>query len=550
MQGPGVSVAGLLRAVAPGEVESAPAGRLEALLDAVFLAEAGWDPGTGLLLPPADHPLLGWPVCRVPDCANDALNYGRICAGCRLYQRRHSLTDEQLVTGSRLRCRPQRLGGCTVPGCPRPWTSNAVALCEAHGRQRKSWGIAVEEFIASAQAVPLPSFGRCEVIACRRERPFPGVVYCDAHYRRLQHLPASRAGLDEATWRAVESAVPNGPGEVNMRGLPPLVAAEILYGLQQRTRDGFKTRMGTLRRLCDRLRRHQVRSVTEAPAWGDKIERGILNTITAHVLAAAATPDTEVARDVWRLRVFGMHGAELDFRPVTQPWLREAGKRWAASDLPGRRGTGHSIASVLRAHVAAVTSLSESLRGGRSDHGDNPALLGRADIDHFVLRQQYLQNTGSSSGYTRERNCRMTRIVLTGARGIGLMRPGGPTAGLREDFTLGRSDMPAHPQPAEPCRDLPPQIMRQLCERLAELEGPVRVAVELLIDTGRRPAEICGLAWDCLARDDDGSPVLVYDNRKPTGMAGACRSARSPRRSSPSRRNEPGTGTRTRRRAS
>jgi integrase len=272
--------------------------------------------------------------------------------------------------------------------------------------------------------------------------------------------------------------------------------------------------MGTLRRLCDRLRRHQVRSVTEAPAWGDKIERGILNTITAHVLAAAATPDTEVARDVWRLRVFGMHGAELDFRPVTQPWLREAAKRWAASDLPGRRGTGHGIASVLRAHVAAVTSLSESLRGGRSDHGDNPALLGRADIDHFVLRQQYLQNTGSSSGYTRERNCRMTRIVLTGARGIGLMRPGGPTAGLREDFTLGRSDMPAHPQPAEPCRDLPPQIMRQLCERLAELEGPVRVAVELLIDTGRRPAEICGLAWDCLARDDDGSPVLVYDNCK------------------------------------
>jgi Phage integrase family len=42
----------------------------------------------------------------------------------------------------------------------------------------------------------------------------------------------------------------------------------------------------------------------------------------------------------------------------------------------------------------------------------------------------------------------------------------------------------------------------------------VQVAVELLIDTGRRPAEICGLAWDCLARDDDGSPVLVYDNRK------------------------------------
>ena len=32
--------------------------------------------------------------------------------------------------------------------------------------------------------------------------------------------------------------------------------------------------------------------------------------------------------------------------------------------------------------------------------------------------------------------------------------------------------------------------------------------------TGRRPAEICTLEWDCLARDADGTPVLVYDNSK------------------------------------
>ena len=42
----------------------------------------------------------------------------------------------------------------------------------------------------------------------------------------------------------------------------------------------------------------------------------------------------------------------------------------------------------------------------------------------------------------------------------------------------------------------------------------MRAAVELAIDTGRRPEEICELAFDCLARDDDGLPVLVYDNHK------------------------------------
>ena len=52
--------------------------------------------------------------------------------------------------------------------------------------------------------------------------------------------------------------------------------------------------------------------------------------------------------------------------------------------------------------------------------------------------------------------------------------------------------------------------MRQLCGHLPELEEIIssretRVAVELLIDTGRRPAEICTLDWDCLARDADGT---------------------------------------------
>ncbi len=42
----------------------------------------------------------------------------------------------------------------------------------------------------------------------------------------------------------------------------------------------------------------------------------------------------------------------------------------------------------------------------------------------------------------------------------------------------------------------------------------MRTAAELAIDTGRRPEEIAALAFDCLARDDDGAPVLVYDNHK------------------------------------
>ena len=61
--------------------------------------------------------------------------------------------------------------------------------------------------------------------------------------------------------------------------------------------------------------------------------------------------------------------------------------------------------------------------------------------------------------------------------------------------------------------------MAQLCAQLPLLEyGPsgreIRVAVELLTDTGRRPQEILRLPLDCLTRDPDGAAVLVYDNHK------------------------------------
>ena len=42
----------------------------------------------------------------------------------------------------------------------------------------------------------------------------------------------------------------------------------------------------------------------------------------------------------------------------------------------------------------------------------------------------------------------------------------------------------------------------------------LRLAVELLMDTGRRPEEICGLTLDCLTRDTQDKPVLVYENVK------------------------------------
>jgi integrase len=104
-------------------------------------------------------------------------------------------------------------------------------------------------------------------------------------------------------------------------------------------------------------------------------------------------------------------------------------------------------------------------------------------------------------------------------RALALTRPGGPAAGLAGDVTLTAGDVPIKPEDPEPNRDLLVEIMAQLCAQLPILEESiscreVRVAVELIIDTGRRPDEIRALRWDCLEYDPDRSPFLAHDNHK------------------------------------
>ena len=301
--------------------------------------------------------------------------------------------------------------------------------------------------------------------------------------------------------------------------MPALVIAQVLFGLQQRCRlDGVKTKEAQLRAFCNELRRQQVSTIGDHVLVADPkgSYQAVVNSLITHAGRALSTPDSEVGKDQWDLVVFG-HCGTLSFTEISQGWLRAAAKRWAADDLPRRRiraGRRTSGGPAVRHHVGAVARLSESLRA-RPDRGEHPAALSRVDMDGFCNRLAFLESGGRISGDARIRACREVRHVLTRVRAMGLTRPGGPAAGLGEDFGLGMSDIPAEPEPAEPNRDLPPEIMRQICAHLDALTSPqMRTGVELAIDTGRRPEEITTLGLDCLTRDADGSPVLVYDNHK------------------------------------
>lgn len=462
-------------------VLDAQAVRLAELVDPRFLAECGWDATGQVLAPSADHPQLGWtpPVGPARAAASVA--------------------------------------GCVVPGCAR--LPGSHGLCRAHRSRQVLRGISVDEFAADPARRALARFDLCLVAACPRDRSGGRVAYCEPHQGRWtrDREAGAGAGVDEARWRRTTSPVVV-TGQVSLAGMPPLITAQVLYGLQQRTRSGAHTRVQMLRMVVEDLRRAQADSVhaTAPPPRTGREKRTVLTALARHAALALSDPETEQAKDVWELAVFGLAG-RLRFTTISQPWLRETAKRWATDELPRRRGDG--AGSVLRSLLAGVVRLSQSLRGSRPDHGEHPALLGRRDIESFLHRMSYLVSTGEASPELRAKTCRDVKRILARIRALGLTRPGGPAAGLGCDFTLACGDIPVEPERGEPGRDLPAAIMAQLCEQLPVLErGPsgreIRGAVELLMDTGRRPAEILRLRFDCLTRDPDGAAVLVYDNHK------------------------------------
>jgi integrase len=434
----------------------------------------------------------------------------QVCLGCRLRLAANGLGFDELdLMPARGWQRPER---CRVAGCPRTWRTPQLPLCRAHlHQQREVLGVGLEEFLAHPGVRPLPPCGPCQVTACIRDRDETSGDYCGAHVDRWAKARRADPGLDEHRWRATTPAIAR-PGLVSLRGLPPGLIIEVLFGLQQRCAVERRTSHKLLRTICDDMRRQQVTTIAEFTPGN--VQRSIVTSFLMHLRRASATTETEKDKDSWDLALFGRAG-KMTFTAITQDWLRGMAKRWVLEELPRRRG--RRVGGTVQAYVNSVARLAESLRA-RPDGGQVPAELGRADIENFLNRLAFQQSAGQISLHQRERICRDLRQVFEHVRALGLTRPGQAAAGLSDDFALLAGDVPHPPEPGEPCRDLPAEIIGQLCGHLDELEAissrRMRVAVELLIDTGRRPEEICAIGYGCVDRDSDGAPVLVYDNHK------------------------------------
>jgi integrase len=505
-----------LTAVRDREPNEDIAAGLWAVIEPAFLEVITWDHGRKIVTFPQDHPRLGWSACAVRGCTKLTTLSSNICSTCT---RRWIATDgqslEEFIAVAKREWRTIGIGDCIVADCRRPWVTSTAQLCNTHRAQQARSGQALTKFLATPGLTGFPAFGPCLVAACTRTRCGFKPSYCQSHLNRWDTTRRNEPSADELLWRRTTSAVAEN-NLVSLRGLPERVSAEVLYGLQQRTHHDVVTKHHDLRPFVDRVRQAQVCSLDELdPKSLSACDRRLHSTMTNYVYLARATPESERHKDIWNATVFG-HSGTLRFGGISQPWLRDAAKRWAFTNLPGRRGASGTISVQFR--INALAQLSKSLRLQRDDQGNHIGALDRLDITAFTNRMSYLVSLGELSTKSRSEQTRALREVLTRMRTMGLRRPGEPLHGLADDVSLLAEDMPEAPEDTEAGRDLPIEVMRHLCDHLPLLENfgrrELRVAIELLIDTGRRPDEIAKLGWDCLDRDSDGKPVLIYDNHK------------------------------------
>ena len=211
------------------------------MLDPAFLAEAGWDPGRRVLSLPAGHRLLGRAVCRVGGCATTAQPGWLACALLLHPADRAGAETGQIARAPQLPPLPAA-AGCAVPGMPGDVPRCRRRSCVSRMPGSSAAGSrtpAMEQFLADPRVRPLLPLGPCAGggVHPRRRRcsrlcatptisgggPSPGPI-------RI----GTRAG-----WQLTDGAVAEG-GQVSLRGLPPLVVVQVLFGIWQRTRSGAK----------------------------------------------------------------------------------------------------------------------------------------------------------------------------------------------------------------------------------------------------------------------------------------------------------------------
>jgi integrase len=431
----------------------------------------------------------------------------------------------------------------------------AQGVCDAHYSQWRNTymakGMSLDDLLATGKPRPLPPLGPCIVRACQRDRGTGQTGLCLTHkegYRsRVAFLGRQGQSVTIEDYAATAGPI-KARGNFCLLGLNETVRWELLYALQMD--DTADIRLdpiivshavgrlegetsvlspGFVERALDGIQKH-----TSLPSWLRRVVKNL------KLLEADTSGIDHTAGDVWdsmlvRLTTSAHKSGKanpasrerysekrlpIDFRPIRQEWLRELVKQWARDVQP--------TTTKLHSTIDAFTYMSKAL--STRPGGDDPATAGIRDITRTVALiteatgedGELLSATTRSSRLSDVRQC------------LAYLRPAGLMSHVPDGFMVTREHRIKRNENAEPSgRALPDRAMAIIIAELDKVapkkaqtgsllsvEVLTRMhmaAMRTLIDTGRRPKEVCALRVGCVTGQNKGGTIeytLTYDNTK------------------------------------
>jgi integrase len=444
--------------------------------------------------------------------------------------------------------------------CPgRPAVASAARpVCLRHWRRlkearaREGDGLDVTAWLAGQ--VPYPGYGRCRVVVCPDLACSP-LGLCQAHQSAYQSQGRPGAARLPGDWYQFEQAGQAVPvryedeavfggwcraadpvhrsGTVNLRGLKPLVRAEIQWGLFTHAQAAERAdwSLGWLQKIANACRGLDCLADLDASGLGHCARNAVNEMLAALRLVYLAPADT---REVGYLE-FGHFGVEFkgrhsrfDITAVSQRWLRDLLWDHTAAQLRSPQGprSGGPFDSARRACVMLSAFLEAHAPGG----GHDPALLGEEHAHAFAADLRHRAANGLPAlGETRQdgKPSIVTGNVcnggLTYARKIvrwSLETGDVDRLGLDRGFVValppggGSVSRTRAPFTDDVARALAAEAnLARLAADFDQYDRGIRDIWEIIVATGRRCGEVIGLRLECTGRYS-GLPLLWHDQTK------------------------------------
>lgn len=367
---------------------------------------------------------------------------------------------------------------------------------------------------------PVFGRGRCRVPACERGSWARGL--CPGHHQRWRKQDRPDVAQFASTTAPLTPRVNSRLADTfDLRPLRDRrqLHLEVAYSIQCRHHDrAVRLMPEMIRQLVRLLAASDVESLLDRPldrwletavdggfAASGSRTIGQLRYAYQHLcdLDDGADADSEFARDVWRAEVLGLPvnrpPRSMHFHPITAPWLRAAAKRWARFRL----STGKAFGSVY-IEVRSLHYFSRFLAEQHPEIVDETGLT-REVIEHYIswLAASHL-STNPINTYL---------VCLRGF--LESCRRHGWLVGLDAHAAVYLDELP--PRARTLPRFIDEFVMSQLedPDNLAVLADPTtRHLLVLIIETGLRVTDACGLPFNPIIDDSVGWPCLRYLNHK------------------------------------